>query len=312
MTRIAFVDAAKAICIFLMVVGHWSHNHLLLTYIYSFHMPALFVVSGYLYRPHSWKKTLLAFSIPVVFFSLVNLMVQLCLGETLFADVTPSKIFFRIFHYRYGLDESLFVGDWFLWSLVGMRLLFGDVPALGILRKYYVPIALLCVAYMTFESRLVPIDTLFRGYLIGRIVPSMVFFCAGLWLRDREWTPRSVPAAGLALLAVAAIVLPVANGPCAIVANDYGWSYALSAVCAIAATLLLFVIADRLPVSEYVETVSKGTLVVLGTHIPILHLLKAVLPEALGFTFPFITIVVCYYIIVLCERYCPVLLGKWR
>ena len=80
-SRITFVDYAKTMCIFLMVVGHWTTSDILLSYIYSFHMPALFVVSGYLYRPHSWIKTIIGFSIPVVFFSLVNLAVNILLGN---------------------------------------------------------------------------------------------------------------------------------------------------------------------------------------------------------------------------------------
>ena len=61
--RISFIDVAKATCIILMVIGHWAENELIITYIYSFHMPALFIISGYLYRSHSFTKTLLGFFI---------------------------------------------------------------------------------------------------------------------------------------------------------------------------------------------------------------------------------------------------------
>lgn len=44
--RIVWIDWAKSICIFLMVVGHWTQNDNVLLFIYSFHMPALFIVSG--------------------------------------------------------------------------------------------------------------------------------------------------------------------------------------------------------------------------------------------------------------------------
>ena len=71
--RIVYLDWSKTICIFLMVVGHWTSNELLLRYIYSFHMPALFVISGYLYRPHSWIKTVISFCVPVIFCSFINL-----------------------------------------------------------------------------------------------------------------------------------------------------------------------------------------------------------------------------------------------
>ena len=62
--RIVYLDSAKFICIFLMVVGHWTSNETILLYIYSFHMPALFVISGMLYKPKKWYKTILSFGIP--------------------------------------------------------------------------------------------------------------------------------------------------------------------------------------------------------------------------------------------------------
>ena len=57
-----------------MVVGHWTSNDILIRYIYSFHMPALFIISGYLYKPRPWIKSILSFGIPVAFYSLLNLV----------------------------------------------------------------------------------------------------------------------------------------------------------------------------------------------------------------------------------------------
>ena len=73
--RIGFIDIAKTFCIFLMIVGHWTENEMLWRYIYSFHMPALFVISGYLYKPRVWWKTALSLGLPVLFYSLLNLLI---------------------------------------------------------------------------------------------------------------------------------------------------------------------------------------------------------------------------------------------
>ena len=78
--RLDHIDWAKTICIFFMVVGHYTENKIILSYIYSFHMPAFFIISGFLYKPHSWKQTIIAFTVPVVFFSLLNLILRLILG----------------------------------------------------------------------------------------------------------------------------------------------------------------------------------------------------------------------------------------
>ena len=208
------------------------------------------------------------------------------------------------------MGETLFVGDWFLWALLGLRLLFGDISWLKNLRSFYTPIALFSVIYMTFESKLISIDTLFRGYLIGRLVPSLPFFCFGFYLKDRLWSPHQLSMKYVILLFLLFIIVPIVNNAHGIVANDYGYSYIIFAVGAIFSTILLFWLSKKVPTLKPIQTISKGTLVVLGTHSPILHILKFILPDALSILFPFITIILCYYIIILCEKYFPILLGK--
>lgn len=308
--RINYIDVAKASCIFLMIVGHWTTNNVLISYIYSFHMPALLVISGILFKPRSWRKTVIAFSVPVLFFSLFNLCVKIILGEIRIESISLYQVFFQVFHYRYGLGETLFVGDWFLWALLGLRFIFGDIYWLRSLRRFYIPIVLFSVLYMTFESKLISVDTLFRGYLIGRLVPSLPFFCFGFFLKDRLWSPNQLSFKYVPILVILFIIIPIFNDAHGIVANDYGYTYILFATCAILSTILLFWISNKVPTLRVIQTISKGTLVVLGAHSPILHILNRILPDAFNFIFPFITIVVCYYIILLCDRYFPILLGK--
>lgn len=295
-----------------MVVGHCTDNHLLITYIYSFHMPALFIISGYLFKPHSWYKTVLSFAIPVIFFSLVNLSVQLLLGDLTLDSIATPQFFLRFLHYRYGLGDGFFIGDWFLWALLGLRFLFGDIKPLKVTRKYYIAIASVCVLYMTFERHLVSIDFIFRGYLIGRMFPSLIFFCTGFYLLDRNWNPKSVSKQYIFPLVLLFFLLPLFNGGSGIVANDYGRSYLLFVINAILSSVLLFILSSKIPATQFSETISKGTLVVLGTHIPILHVLDYLLPDIISFLFPFVTIIICYYIIGFCDKHCPILLGKWR
>jgi hypothetical protein len=45
---------------------------------------------------------------------------------------------------------------------------------------------------------------------------------------------------------------------------------------------------------------------------PILQTLEYLFPDNISFLFPIITVIICYYLIIICEKYCPILLGKWR
>lgn len=48
-TRLIYLDFAKGVGIVLMVIGHIHANDMLNKYIYAFHMPLFFIVSGMLY-----------------------------------------------------------------------------------------------------------------------------------------------------------------------------------------------------------------------------------------------------------------------
>lgn len=55
--RIAWVDVAKAIAIIGMIVGHEVTNNTLRIFIFSFHMPLFFILSGYTSGPvQEWRK----------------------------------------------------------------------------------------------------------------------------------------------------------------------------------------------------------------------------------------------------------------
>lgn len=68
-----WIDWSKAILIWLMVLGHAGLSGVPREFVYAFHMPAFFIISGYLYKPHNCLRTLKSFGIPILFFSAINL-----------------------------------------------------------------------------------------------------------------------------------------------------------------------------------------------------------------------------------------------
>lgn len=58
-TRLKNMDIGRAICILLMMIGHMSFCPILVRYyIYTFHMPFFFILSGYLYRKKALSECL--------------------------------------------------------------------------------------------------------------------------------------------------------------------------------------------------------------------------------------------------------------
>ena len=309
--RLAYIDVSKSICIFLMIIGHWTNNEILLTYIYSFHMPALFVISGILYKPRRWYKTIISLAVPVFFFSFVNLVLLLFIKKLPLESLLTKDTFFRFFHYRYGMETgTLFCGDWFIWALLALRFLGGDIPFLKFFSKYYIYLALIAIGYMTFESYLINVDVLFHGWFIGKMVPCMPFFCLGFYLKEASWNPTKFTIKLVVFLLILSIFIPIINGKCGILETQYGLSYILFAINAIAASLLLLSFSNCISSSCFFTVISKGTLLILGLHMPIMELLDRICPDYLDFLIPIFVLLVCYYPIVLFDRWCPLLLGK--
>lgn len=62
--RIDYIDTAKGIAITLMVIGHsYSEDNFLVHWLYSFHMPFFFIISGYLYAAKYSKVSQISFDI---------------------------------------------------------------------------------------------------------------------------------------------------------------------------------------------------------------------------------------------------------
>ena len=283
-----------------------------MSYIYSFHMPAFFCISGYLYKPHPCWKTVASFSIPVVFFSLVSYIVDYFLGELPAGSESIHYIVIHILAWRHGISP-LFKGVWFLWTLASIRLIFGDIPWLKITRKFYIPLAIASTLYMTLIQNITNIETLTHGYYLGKIIPSLPFFCFGLFLRDIRWTPQTLYSGKIVILvALMFVFIPTTQNYCDIYNSEYGYSYLIAASVAILFTLMLFWFANKLPPSKFIETISNGTFIVLGVHMPILRMLNHTLGDSASFLFPFITLLISYHIILFCEKFCPILLGKWK
>ncbi len=58
--RLNYIDVAKGIGMLLVVIGHCS-NTIANQYIYSFHMPLFFIITGILYRIH-YDQTILRYN----------------------------------------------------------------------------------------------------------------------------------------------------------------------------------------------------------------------------------------------------------
>lgn len=328
--RIEWIDVSKALLISLMVLAHAGVPDLLRKAICSFHMPAFFFLSGYLFRPQKASRIVLPFVLPVLVFSSVFFLEQIVLA-TFFGTGDPfvgvhgaAELLRRsaVGFVRTGMpgDEfrpvSLFVGFWFLVALVGARL----VLSLPYCSRHWKVVGLLCLLFLASRDSW---DGLLFHLHVFKAIPAITFLVCGMVAREKAWAPGRSRFWKLFLLAVCWGVSLKLNWDVKnvdISSNVYGKvNYLVFFIGAICGSLLCFEICSFLRAGCIVRLMSSGTLVVMGLHWPVFRLVRPVvrglhlpgkLPKAIALALP--TLAICCLLIFLFERWCPVLLGKGK
>jgi fucose 4-O-acetylase-like acetyltransferase len=87
-TREKYIDVVRGIAILLVITGHLGMPSSIQTFIYGFHMPLFFILSGFLYHPEKWENAgLPAFArkkahdylLPYLVLSIINFLFNLVL-----------------------------------------------------------------------------------------------------------------------------------------------------------------------------------------------------------------------------------------
>lgn len=316
--REAWIDWSKAILIWLMVLGHAGLSGVPRDFVYAFHMPAFFIISGFLYKPHSWWKTLKSFGIPILFFSAINLafvVLKMELkGEPVAVGDLMAKITPPYWRCNFGEYISLFRGVWFIVVLFFMRLFMGDIPFMSSVRKYTYWIIPALVLYMTLEPLFENYTSQFQEFYLYKVIGCLPLMMFGVVLKEhkaRLMTLGNWMMLGLFVLYVTFVLI---NGSIEIWAYTFGKTYIGFYACALAGSLLFFNLCKRMKNHKIAETFSKGTLLILGLHSIILEICDKLfdilhLPH-LCVVSSIIVMLLCYYPIRWSLKYCPSILGK--
>lgn len=325
--RIAWIDWAKTILIYLMVVGHCFPVKWLGQLIYAFHMPAFFIISGFLYHQHNWKKTIESFLIPILFFSTINFLIY-ALPKFLKGTFSTDYLLERILIPFWGPGNLpseeyiiLFPGVWFVIVLMLSRLLIGDIKTFGFVARYWKYVLGILIAFLVIEPYIFPNNPL-HVYKWFLVVPSLPFILLGYGFHDRlmlfiqKMTWRLF-AVGVFLF----VVISLQNGWAEILHYQWGISYMLFFLNACLGSFLLFYLCSKFRQNRIIEVFSKGTLLILAFNF-ILRSWISILFVKIGLNYiandhyacPWIIglliMLICFWPIKWLLKYCPILLGK--
>lgn len=312
--RIIWLDWMKVWAILFIIWGHFfSTGHV---YLYVFSVQVFCVISGFLYKKSpDWKSCIQRcfwqlFVPTVIMSSLMHLEAYircLALGKTY--DISWPWFF-----------EWLLLGNrwcmgpcWYFYSLIVIRLVMQLFPP----NKWVY--ALLFVTLSIGAIYLKSIGFVASNATINILV-CMPFFLIGVFIKQWKNIFCSLHNYIIEIvLFILSIVIVIFcgnnNGYVWMYLNGFGNNYVLYIIGGMAGTGMLYVISmwlSRLPYREMVQTLSKGSILIIGLHIIIVRRLTELpdrvwgedLAHAILILFAFVPI------IHLAEIFFPILLGR--
>lgn len=307
--RIYWIDWAKALGIWLVVFGHApAKGHI---FIYMFHMPFFFIISGFLYKKGGFtkevKKITRGLLYPYLIYNFILLIVAFLIG-----DFQNDMICNILLGNQEGISVRYFSPLWFLVALSLMRLMSSII-----ISQRLIILAFICIIvsvflyngnYFSYDFDYFQFCTTlicFPFFLFGRII-KLNFDKFNLLKISSLWFVL-----GWGILAW----IGYYNGP----VNIFRATMAGDSIIVfyLVGGGLSFILLKLISIylnkkCELVEYISKGTLFILCTHQFVIISIDKIYPLS---TIPSmgLSCLICFFsifIIKVLMQYCPIFIGK--
>lgn len=310
--RLDWMDWAKTIAITIVVFGH-----ILMPFskwIFGFHMPFFFMLSGFLQKKRSVcaeavnsTKSLL---IPYVIYNVYLLVYSIFTGE--YTSNYPLDMLL-------GMQWNLSMACrplWFLLSLFFMRMVYAALPQRG----NYI-LAILCIVFVQMFHGTAPMKPEMNYFQIFEAVICFPFFIIGNLMHQYKLDqvldrfPMVLRYVCIALGLAVGFYFVSLNGsviPFRLMLSKVPLFYAGATFISIS---LIWLIYQTLQVrNAYIQLVSEGTLLIFATHQSICWPLRTYFPNnMLSYILIALAVVIALSGPVwLARKYCPVLIGKMK
>lgn len=312
--RLTYLDVAKGIGILLVVIGHvYAFNRQIVdrffvVWLYSFHMPLFFIISGMLiaYKDEKdiWKfvkKRIMGILIPYVFFSIFSIIVFAIVNDfsrEVFVQNVKATIC------GVGIDTL-----WFLPALFFGEVIFFVLR--NLLKNKYVICIISAIIYTlgNFMMKDYGLICLF----LGRICIAVGFIMIGNYTMNLI-RKRNMPWYGLIVIAILSVVLSKING--FVDLNNLIFNnHILYLINSLIGTYLILEISKLIDIDE-ITYWGRNTLIVMATHLNIIYILfnKILGIHSFGYVTGMIVFVLLLaverIIIYVVNRYMPFLMGR--
>lgn len=328
--RYPYLDHARVIVAYLVILGHMllTDNMTIRPYIYSYHMPFFFLVSGMLHKDtgrieyRKYWKTLI---VPFLFYNMLFLVIfPLCYKTGVWGNIYKFNkdggtlyMYFMFFkQFVINVFEGKLLPDiptWFLTALLWLKVITDCICR----RKWLIPIVFCSMAvlsFVVFHSK-----TCLR---IGNALMVMPFFYGGFYYKKeiQKWCEKRwalLVGIGLVLLN---IPLTLLNGR---VSTDAIWfgqvffpiNVFIFYINAFASSLGILAICMRLGSSKVITFSAKALITILCVQYLFIYTFIHFCDQTniiLIMVSSVIIFIACVFIHQLLDRYMPFAVGKYK
>jgi len=334
--RIIWIDQLKFVGIYLVILAHSGINQMLHNYIYAFHMPLFFFISGFLFSFEKIKnfqsflrKRSIQLLKPYLFFNIMTYLFWFFVGRKFGAD---SSLDISPFTPLIGIIYGNGTGYYFI-----------HAPALWFLPCLFVVEILFYLAFKQVEHFLLSICIIFSFLVLGKILLiyklmflpwsinvaliAIFFYWLGYYSRrfgifkngSSIWEFFSILLLGLIFY----FSVPV-NGPVDMSSSSYGniILFMINATIGLVVSLLITKACSKFSIS-LIDLLGQNTLIILAFHVILLSCIKGTafyifnIPLiyfesniAMNCIVALLALILCLVPIYIINRFFPYMIGK--
>ncbi len=288
--RILWLDQLRAVAMWIVILGHSELTDEINKFIYSFHMPLFFIISGITFNPRKYenfaagtwdkfKKLLL----PHFGMNLMMLPLWIYTFKILSQAKPNLEILIRgIFYINSGKYQSPSNATWFLAALFLTEVLFYLIWkwVKGEQRQLVIMVILMgLIGFIESKNK-----TNYEGpWHVEAVFTAIVFFMMGYLLRQNlGFVTEFIQSKKnylilIMVLLVTGIWCSLENGRVSMNGNSYdSILYFYTAATALSGVIILVIM--KLPVSRLLCYVGQNTITYVGIHIPLIRLAQKTCP----------------------------------
>lgn len=302
--RIKYLDSTKGLLILTVILGHIFTKGYLHDFIYTFHMPAFFIISGILFNySKSIQKDFTYFLKTKIYTLFLPIFLIEVFGIAM--DILNYGYTQNIFGYLYNLLHLRFNngGNWFIFCLFISELLFYAINKL-VSKKY----SMLLVGILTFVCGvLLPSDHYYIA-LIGKIFLSLSFMITGYLFPFFQLENKFLFIASLFMV----IISTFFNGAIELSAKTIN-DPIIFLFGAISGTYFIIYLGKKITLNLF-SYLGQNTITIYSTHSLFILILQFIIPNPNSMAAKIIIFIFVltleYPVIYLFNKYIPFFIGK--